>query len=351
MAEFYDISAWNEKPWYQTGGTRSKVIVENPETSKIYYFKTSLKKANYDYKYEYWSEIVASEIGTYFGFDMLNYDVAVMKNHASFKEIEIGCLSEFMVIEGISKLTEGIRYLTGFDTTYDPEDKKSKKSYTFQLIRNTLEFFKLKGFIENIIQVIILDSIIGNGDRHQENWGIITYYDDIIDMLQEIAKNEKKSFLHKTLFQILAITSKANRKELFEVSKNLNLPGKFSQIYDSGSCLGRELDDEKVRLMLTNNSMIEAYIRKGLSEIHWEGEKLNHFELIEKINKEYPVFVKKIIQQVESRFNEEEIQNIVMNIDMNLPSNLQSYKLPKERKDLMIKMITLRVQKLIKIIK
>jgi hypothetical protein len=44
LTNYYDISAWNEKPWYQTGGTRSKVIVENPANHKDYYFKTSLKK-------------------------------------------------------------------------------------------------------------------------------------------------------------------------------------------------------------------------------------------------------------------------------------------------------------------
>ena len=50
MADFYNITTWNEKPWYQTGGTRSKVIVENPENDAEYYFKTSLKrekKGNY----------------------------------------------------------------------------------------------------------------------------------------------------------------------------------------------------------------------------------------------------------------------------------------------------------------
>ena len=69
MADFYNITTWNEKPWYQTGGTRSKVIVENPENDAEYYFKTSLKREKKDYKYEYWSEIITSEIGTILGFD------------------------------------------------------------------------------------------------------------------------------------------------------------------------------------------------------------------------------------------------------------------------------------------
>lgn len=345
MADFYDITNWNEKPWFQTGGTRSKVIIENPENRKIYYFKTSLKKEKIDYKYEFWSEIIASEVGTLLGFDLLRYDIA-------FNSKEIGCISESMTQEGVNKLTEGVSYLTGYDTTYNPKDKNSKKQYTFQLIFEALGFFQLSRFAENIIQIIIFDSIIGNSDRHQENWGIITAYNDIIATI-EIAKKEKKGFLEKQLFSLLAITSKAKRKDLENVVKNLHLimPGNFSQIYDSGSCLGRELSDEKTEQMLMDKSLIDTYIRKGVSEIHWEGKKLNHFDLIRKVNNVQPEMVRKTIQKVISNYNENKIQSIVNNIDLNLPKKLVSNKLPIERKELVIKLITLRIQNLIELIK
>ena len=346
MADFYDITNWNEKPWFQTGGTRSKVIIENPENRKIYYFKTSLKKEKIDYKYEFWSEIIASEVGTLLGFDLLRYDIA-------FNSKEIGCISESMTQEGVNKLTEGVSYLTGYDTTYNPKDKNSKKQYTFQLIFEALGFFQLSRFAENIIQIIIFDSIIGNSDRHQENWGIITAYNDIIATIEEIAKKEKKGFLEKQLFSLLAITSKAKRKDLEKVVKNLHLimPGNFSQIYDSGSCLGRELSDEKTEQMLMDKSLIDTYIRKGVSEIHWEGKKLNHFDLIRKVNNVQPEMVRKTIQKVISNYNENKIQSIVNNIDLNLPKKLVSNKLPIKRKELVIKLITLRIQNLTELIK
>ena len=44
MTRFYDISAWNERTWFQTGGTRDKMVVENPDDHSVYYFKTSLKR-------------------------------------------------------------------------------------------------------------------------------------------------------------------------------------------------------------------------------------------------------------------------------------------------------------------
>lgn len=346
MPEFINTTTWNEKLWYQPGGTRSKVIVENPATGENYFFKSSLKKEKIDYKYEYWSEIVAAEVGSLLGFDMLHYDIAYNRG-------EIGCISKSMVTEGKNKLTEGISYLTGYDTTYNPEDKSSKKLYTFHFILETLEYFQLGRFIKNIIEIIIFDSIIGNGDRHQENWGIITDYNDVIKALEEIAKKEKKGIVEKSLFGLMAITSKSKRDEAVKLVKefNLKMPGKFSQIYDSGSCLGRELDDDKIKQLLTDNIMIETYIRKGVSEIHWEGQKLNHFDLIEKLNQIYPELVRKIIVRVKNIFQESVIKRCIDNIDSQLPQEFAENKLPEERKKFMLKLVTLRVQTLFKLIK
>ena len=341
MAIFYDITSWNEKPWYQTGGTRNKVILESPTNKKDYYFKTSLKKETLDYKYEFWSEIIASEIGEMLGFNMLRYDIAY--NHD-----EIGCISESMVTAGKNKLTEGMSYLSGYDTTYNPEDKDSKRQYTFHFIRDALDYFQLGRFIGEIIKVIILDSIIGNGDRHQENWGIITEYTDVVKALQEIARKSGKSIPEKLLFSLFAITSKVKRTDAVKVVENLHLlmPGSFSQIYDSGSCLGRELSEEKVNQMLTDNTMIEAYIRKGVSEIHWEGKKLNHFDLIQKVKMEYPEQVITTIKLAVRKFDENKVRRIVEQIDLKLPTFLEGIKLPPERKMFIIKLVTLRVKKL-----
>lgn len=344
MADFYEITEWSEKLWFQPGGTRDKVVVENQETGELYFFKTSLLKIKKDYKHEFWSEIIASELGTLLGFDMLKYDIA-------FNRGNIGCISKSMVKEGENKLTEGISYLTGFDTTYNPEEKASKKLYTFQLIKDSLQFFNLEKFIHNIIEIIILDSIISNGDRHQENWGIITDYNDVIKTIEDLAKKSDQHLGSKLLFSIMAITAKAKRKEIKEVAEKIHLfmPGSFSQIYDSGSCLGRENSDERIEQMLKDLTMIEAYIRRGQSEIHWEGNKLNHFELIRKIKNDYSDIVTNCISRVKKHFSLDAVKTIVNNIDKNLPSGLVEHKLPLERKKFIIKLLNLRTQKLMEI--
>jgi hypothetical protein len=344
MANFYDISSWNESLWFQPGGTRNKVIIENPNDHSLYYFKTSLKREKKDYKYEFWSEIIASEIGKLLGFDMLVYDIAYNRG-------EIGCLSKSMVIMGENTLNEGIKYLTGYDTTYNPEEKDSKKQYTFQFICETLKYYRFGHYVENIIELIILDCIIGNGDRHQENWGIVTEYRDVMKMLLEIANQEKKG-LTETLFSILGISSKSKIESKARILNELKLtmPGQFSQIYDSGSCLGREIEDDRIQKMLSDEAMLNSYINRGVSEIHWEGEKLSHFDLISRINNIYPEIVWKIVMRIKQKFDKKRISGIIQNVDLRLPELLLDYKLPQERKDFILKLIVLRVQKLITLI-
>ena len=123
----------------------------------------------------------------------------------------------------------------------------------------------------------------------------------------------------------------------------------FAPIYDSGCCLGREHTDEKVLKLISDSQMIEAYIKKGESEIHWEGhlKKRKHFELIELLLEYYPTETKKFIARVNEKYNSESIKGIIENVDVNVPKDLINFKLSETRKQLMFKLITLRIEKLI----
>lgn len=338
MADFYDISNWQEKYHYQTGGTRSKAVVENPQNESLYFFKKSIPK----YKHEFWSEIIASEIGNALGFNVLKYDIA-------YKGDEVGCISKLMIDIELEQLTGGINFLQGYDYTYIPEEKESYDKYTFHFIVDALAEYKLQKTIDDLIRTIIFDSIIGNGDRHQENWGYI-----INTKVNNLKANNRimdnltfKRIIKTILFVRFIRTFIKSKLPLHKLDKIIeDYKGVYSPIYDSGSCLGRELEDEKVELMLHDNMMLTAYVNKGLAEIRWEGPKVKHFELIERIKSEYPEVVKNTIHKILELFNEQNIRKIVLDIDKNLPIELKLHKLPDNRKELIIKMITLRIQKL-----
>lgn len=346
MAAFYDITEWNEKPFFNTKGTRNKCVVSNPADDSEYFFKTSMLKEGKDYKTEFWSEIIASKVGQFLGFNVLDYNIA---KHGS----EIGCLSRSMVGEN-ECLTEGISLLTGYDNTYKPDDKQSYSLYTFHFIKSAIDSFNLTNNIEDIIKTIIFDSIIGNSDRHQENWGFITPYQEKI-----FSSEEAKGILNKLKEGFKQIHEFLKNKDIKETNidsikiKILQIDGVYSPIYDSGCCLAREKSENAVKLMLIDEIMFNSFINRGKSEIRWgeKGDKLNHFELIKRIKDEYPDIVNNTIARVVSLYNKDKIHDIVYNIDNALPEELkEAHALSIERKQLICKIVEERFNRLKNII-
>lgn len=326
MARYYDTTNWSEKPFFNTKGTRSKCVVINPDNNTDYYFKTSMIKEGKNYKYEFWSEIIASEIGRALGFNVLEYNIA---KHGD----DVGCLSQSMNTDGQS-LTEGTNILTGYDNTYTPQDKISYSAYTFDFIHKALKHYHWEESINDIIKVVIFDSIIGNSDRHQENWGFITTINP-----PPLVKDTNNTLVGK-----LTSLLRAKKNDVNDIEKNNGLvpmQGWFAPIYDSGCCLAREKLDEDVVKLLHNTLMFESYINRGKSEIRWgeKGEKLNHFSLIKEIRKKHGGIVDAEINRVTKVFNQDNIQEIIFNIDNALPKELNSYALTEERKELILKLI------------
>jgi uncharacterized protein YsxB (DUF464 family) len=122
----------------------------------------------------------------------------------------------------------------------------------------------------------------------------------------------------------------------------------FAPIYDSGCSFGRELDDERVKLMLTNEQEINKYVAKGLAEIHWDNHKICHFELVEKLLERdgFNEFVMICLRRIIETFNFKVVEDIVLNIDKEIIDFGNPNFLPKERKELVLKLLTLRLNKL-----
>lgn len=101
---FYDTSDWQETPWLSSGGTREKRILQDSEDN-LWYFKRSEQKPGRDgapdkyYKYEFWSEIIAYQIGSLLKLDILRYDVACNQD-------QIGCISPSMIVPENQQLVE-----------------------------------------------------------------------------------------------------------------------------------------------------------------------------------------------------------------------------------------------------
>ncbi|HEY9533659.1 MAG TPA: hypothetical protein VIQ77_03955 [Mucilaginibacter sp.] len=346
----FDVTDWIEKQYINTGGTREKSFLESPD-GKSYFFKTSLIKPGRDYKFEFWSEIIASKLGSILNLNMLQYDIAI-------KGDKIGCISKSMINQEKERLTEGVNYLVGYDNSYDPISKNHQGNYSYQYIKDALTFFGLRRFVDNIEEVIVFDALIGNGDRHQENWAVISEYSLMSKNLKTDAEHPGQSIKRA----ILKLRDYLSSTKPYPANKLLPMPSynsqeavlqayldettRFSPIYDSGSSLGREYDDETLKLILNDKLRFDSYINKGRSEINWQGIKIKHWELIDELRKvsDKPEIT---IDNFKKYFDEQLIRQMVYEIDDKVPEKFKDFKLTDIRKEFLIKLITLRYNKLI----
>lgn len=348
---FYDAAEWAELEWYNSGGTRAKRVLQSQDGAE-WYFKCSEKKPAKEgkpekyYQYEFWSEVIAYQLGNMLGLDMLRYDVAVHKN-------EIGCISPLMIKRGEEQLLEVGRYMTALNPDFLPEDTKTRTEYTFELLEKTLNEFKLTQYWPGFLSTLLFDAIIGNTDRHQENWAFIGKSSFMAQALTEVEKRIKEKGFRKLGWLIRNLYSRIVDKEKNafnnigqQIKLELTNIIKMAPVYDSGSSLARELNSERIEKLLENEEALNQYITKGPAEIHWKKNKISHFQLIENLlNSSYLEEVRNSAALLDN-WDEARVEHIINNIDATLPSNWQSYRIPQSRKQLIIKLLHLRCRKI-----
>lgn len=339
--KFVDTTEWQETFWLQSGGTREKRILQD-HNDNSWYFKRSERKPGWGdvpdkyYKDEFWSEIIAYQIGRMLGLNILRYDVALSNS-------QIGCLSPSMINTEKEQLVEVGRYMITYNPNFAPENNATRHEYTYQLLRHTLEYFQLDRFQENVLQTLVFDALIGNSDRHQENWAFIydSFLDDVDIDFTPLTERLTSEFTGKVIRNVIA-----NEREL----RKLNIK-KFAPIYDSGSSLGRELTEERIGKMLNNPQMIDAYINRGTSELHWgDKKKKPHLELLQLIKKEEGTTTLGKAADFLKGWQGELVHDIVHQIDQVLPPVHGFYKLSSIRKELIFKLLTLRFERITNII-
>lgn len=310
-----DISQWpsgNQR--FVPIGKRIKKVVLHPETFDLYYFKEPKEK----YPWEFWNEIIAYEVGTKLGFNVLKYEPAILDGIG-------GCLSKSMTEDFNQELIHGQQVLLRI---YPEFETKKGTDHTFQLVES---FFKSlseeehKLIINDFIEMLVFDAIIGNRDRHQQNWAII----------REIKVQTRTG-------------------KYFSLKKQTNLPiitrtVRFSPLFDNGNCLAYNIIEEKLHNFIDDEEKLEKYLfgEKAVSHLKWYGAPMPHIELLGHISKIYPEVVLKCIKRVDNLFNENIINDIVLNIDNGTIFADDIYSLSSKRKKLISKLITTRTKRLL----
>ena len=127
-------------------------------------------------------------------------------------------------------------YFTPGDLGFQAIETKKGTDHTFQLVES---FFKSlseeehKLIINDFIEMLVFDAIIGNRDRHQQNWAII----------REIKVQTRTG-------------------KYFSLKKQTNLPiitrtVRFSPLFDNGNCLAYNIIEEKLHNFIDDEEKLE----------------------------------------------------------------------------------------------
>lgn len=176
---------------------------------------------------EDWAEKVAAEVAHALGIDAATVELADYVGKR-------GSLSlDFINKHAGEALVHGNEILAGQVIGYDKEKKFRQSDHTVANIQVAIRKLWPNEIAEDILRCLaeymVLDALIGNTDRHHENWGLRLRYDPADRML------------------------------------DLSVAPSF----DHASSLGRELLDPKRERLLAEGKVVE-YIARGHGGIFWQ---------------------------------------------------------------------------------
>ena len=170
-----DVDGWSTIENEQLG-TKAKIWVEDPDGVQ-WLFKHPRAKSG-----EHWAEVVAARVAA-----------ALRIPHAAVElarfESRIGSISRSFLGNPIQprSLLLGNALLHRADRSYRPGERRPREHAVDRVLRrlghiaapiDTPESGDLQSAADVLVGYLLLDALIGNTDRHHENWGVLTEQSD-----------------------------------------------------------------------------------------------------------------------------------------------------------------------------
>lgn len=178
---------------------------------------------------EDWAEKVAAEVARLIGLPAATVELADFQGRR-------GCASlSFVHPEAGEGLIHGNEILAGMVLGYDRAKKFRQSDHTLENIQTAIRnLFPDKAVHDGVLTILagylVLDALIGNTDRHHENWALLW---------QQVKAD----------------------------NGGINLMLRVAPSFDHASSLGRELQDAK-RLNLLRSGAVGGYVRNGKGAIY-----------------------------------------------------------------------------------
>lgn len=330
--DYFRIDSWIKRRELNTTGTRDKAVYISP-SHQTFYFKTSINQGKKNYPFEFWSEIAASRLGLLLNLPVLRYDIASCAD-------KIGCLSPNMIDINREELIEGVNLILQFEPNFR---EICKTNHHFTKIEQALKSVGLIEYRRIAIEMLLLDCIIGNTDRHSENWALIRNKDG-----EYIYTEFKKYNIFERIYRYWKLHQQL-KISIFKVPKLLAMiRHKFAPFYDNGSSLGRELTESKIAELLNDETLFYKFFSNGKSDIIVDDEKKTFLETIDYVLINFPEECRHFITKHLCLYNKEDFLTLINEIDDNYPKvGFEEHRITNNRKAFIVKLVDSRINYII----
>lgn len=255
-----DFSDWVEYDEAHEGSGRSeKIWLKNPADLKVGLFKFKKDITTKDHV----SEKLASDLGMVLGIPCAQVDIGVYKGNE-------GSMS-YLINKEDEELIEGISLINKIYPNYSAEtmyDEVLQEYYSMRMLEEAVTEYE---FLPELLQMLVFDFLIGNSDRHQNNWAIL-----------------KMSSGHYS----------------------------FSPLYDNSSSLCCYLLEEKVSGYLVGdvkkvNSIVNTKSQSIVRLDPKNRKKPKHEEVLKYIIQNHREKVDEVVANIKHRINEDSIETML----------------------------------------
>ena len=262
-----------------TKGARVKKLLDDTYLQRLVFLKYCAVDRNNERRKstELASEKIACEIAKVIGYRCADIDLAKDQD----REL---CVLNYSFLKPDESLIE---FASEASISQNGSDRKEK--YTIQGIKRILDTVDEKLYSE-FIGLQVFDALIGESDRHEENWGYIR-------------TNERSDII-------------------------------LAPFYDNGDSLMHNINDIQIEEYTNNEASFLKYINKSKTKIlDNNGHKIKHFQLIDYLITENPPFLKEELQRTKILTND-----IIKGIIYEIPDEY----LPQSHKEILQRYISIR---------
>lgn len=299
-----DIAQWQVDDVYfnYPEGARSKNAFFPPPKLELGFVRPSrrylFKRSDKRYPDQFWGEVVAYQVG-----GLLNVNVPPAYAAYNSNDGDCGALIEWFYDDGKASFIPGGQYMQRMMPDFD---RKRGRQHNFHSIQVLGRAFAMLGQLDgsweqNWAEAFLFDALIGNTDRHQDNWGC-----------------------------------------LYTRRKNATDRVSFAPLFDNGTSLGHERFPENVAKW--SEADYQRYVNKGTHHVRWQKDDASccgHIELLTRIADAFPFVVESLRHKI-AAFDINALRQILDHLcGLALP-----IALTQNRKNLYIELIALRKNKI-----